>query len=140
MHILAELVSTADHRSRQGLLQLTNYVGPEGGKKGRITLINQGIIGRCARTGALETVGFADQEEYAASMVREFGFTQKEANSHTRTARSYLTFPLKHDDRTVGVLYFFTPEPQVFPRAARVDSLKAAAREIVNYLVLADLI
>src|ERR1700743_1201898 len=79
VHIMAELSSTADHRSRQGLLQLTDYVGPEGGKKGRSTLINQGIIGRCGRTGVLETVGFADQEEYAAAMVRDFGFTQKEA-------------------------------------------------------------
>jgi len=64
VHVLAELNSTNDSRTRYGLLQLTDYVGPDGGKKGRVTLINQGIIGRCARTEQLESVDFADADEY----------------------------------------------------------------------------
>ena len=40
VHVFAELTATADQRIREGLLQLTDYVGPNGGKKGRITLIN----------------------------------------------------------------------------------------------------
>jgi hypothetical protein len=140
VHVTVELSSTADQRVRQGLLQLTEYVGPGGGRKGRITLINQGVIGRCGRTGRLETAGFADKQDYAEAMVREFGFTSSEAKSHTDTARSYLAFPLHHRSRVVGVLYFFTPEPQVFPLAAKISHLKRTAEEIVNYMKLADLV
>ena len=88
VHIVAELSATADQRVRMGLLQLTDYVGPDGGKKGRVTLITQGVIGRCARTGQIETVEFADEEEYLNSMVRSFGFTVEEAQRHTKTGRS----------------------------------------------------
>ena len=140
VHIIAELPPTADQKVREGLLQLTNYVGPKGGPKGRITLLNQGIVGRCARTGALETVGFADQQDYARIMVREFGFTPSETKSHTHTARSYLAFPLHYGSRVVGVLYFFTAEPQVFPHAIKSASLKNAADEIVNYMKLANIL
>lgn len=140
VHVKAELSSTADQKLREGLLQLTSYVGRAGGRKGRITLINQGVIGRCARTGNLETVGFADRQEYATAMVREFGFTVDDAERHTTTARSYLAFPLRNDSRVVGVLYFFTPEPQIFPRAVNVQRLGDGAEQIVNYLKLADLV
>jgi hypothetical protein len=140
VHVLAELTSTADNRIRIGLLQLTDYIGSEGGKKGRITLITQGIIGRCARTGRLETVDFADAHEYQTAMVREFGFTEKEASRHSKNARSYLAFPLRKRDETVGVIYFFTSEPQVFPLAAHPQRLDETARELVNYLSLAQIV
>ena len=136
VHVLAELTATADQRIRIGLLQLTDYVGPYGGSKGRITLITQGVIGRCARTRTMEIVNFADTTDYIESMVREFGFTQAETEGHTKTARSYLAFPLHHRSQIVGVLYFFTTESQVFPRAARVERLEEVAREIVNYVKL----
>ena len=139
VHVVAELTSTADQRVREGLLQLTDYVGPAKGKKGRVTLVNQGVIGRCARTGQTECVDFADEEEYQFAMIREFGFTKREADSHTKTARSYHAYPLKNDNLLVGVLYFFTTEPQVFPRAAEGVGLEGFAREIVNYLKLAQL-
>lgn len=140
VHVFAELTATADQRIREGLLQLTDYIGPASGNKGRITLINQGVIGRCARTGRMETVDFADEEEYQEAMVRDFGFTTQEAERHTKTARSYLAFPLHHNDKIVGVLYFFTRAPKVFPRAADVTRLEDVAREIVNYMKLAQLI
>jgi hypothetical protein len=143
VHVLIELAETADHRSRQGLLQLTDYVGPAQGSKGRIILIDQGVIGRCARTHSMETVDFASAEEYAESMVRDFGFTKHEASKHRKDARSYLAFPLlkseSETERFLGTLYFFTSEPQVFPRAVDETRLKDLSTEIVGYLELADL-
>lgn len=140
VHVVTELSSTADQRVREGLLQLTEYVGREGGRKGRITLINQGIIGRCARTGKMETVDFADAEDYSEGMVRDFGFTRQETERHSKAGRSYLAFPLRHRNVVVGVLYFFSREPQVFPRAADQRRLDDLASEVVNYLKIAELI
>lgn len=140
VHVFAELTATAEQRTRKGLLQLTDYVGPDGGKKSRITPINQGVIGRCARTGTMESVDFADAEEYRDAMVREFGFTLQEAERHSKSGRSYLAFPLHLNGDVVGVLYFFTSEPQVFPHVANVARLKDVAREIVNYIKIANLV
>jgi GAF domain-containing protein len=139
VHVLVELSPTADQRIRRGLLQLTDYVGPEGGKKGRITLVNQGVIGRCARTGQIETVDFSDAQEYQESMVRDFGFTEEEAQRHTKTGRSYLAVPLRENSSLIGVLYFFSTEPQVFPRATNVDRLTDLGKEVVNYVRLAGM-
>jgi hypothetical protein len=130
VHLVVELAPTTDHRFRQGLLQLTDYVGAEGGKKGRLTLTTQGVIGRCARTGRRETVGFADEAEYSDAMVREFGFSKQEAARHTKTGRSYLAVPLLHDQLVFGVLYIFTSESQVFPRAAASTDFDRTARFI----------
>jgi GAF domain-containing protein len=140
VHIVAELAPTSDQRIRRGLLQLTDYVGPEGGRKGRLTLITQGIIGRCARTGEIETVGFADEKEYLAEMIRGFGFTVEEAERHTKSARSYLAVPLKHRGAVLGVLFFFTNEPQVFPRALSVDRIKQVADSIVDLVKVVGLV
>lgn len=140
VHVLVSLSGPTDHKFQSGLLQLTDYVGPYGGKKGRVTLLNQGVIGRCARTHVLECVDFASDDEYRARMVREFGFMQQEAERHTRTGRSYLAFPLKRDNDLVGVLYFFTTEPQVFPLAAMDANLQDVAREIVDDMRMAQLV
>lgn len=143
VHLIVELTSTADKRIREGLLQLTDYIGADGvarkRKKGRVTLINQGVIGRCARTGQLESADFADVTEYHSAMVREFGFTKTEADGHTQAGRSYLAYPLKNDVCLVGVLYFFTTEPQVFPRVADQTQLENVAQEMINYLKFAQL-
>src|SRR5215207_5632642 len=45
VHVLVNLDPTPEGSTRLGLLQLTNYVGPRGGNKGRITTLDQGIIG-----------------------------------------------------------------------------------------------
>jgi hypothetical protein len=144
VHVFVPLMPTADQPARRGLLQLTDYVaravpvdpGVTRRRKGRIIPVNQGIIGRCARTGAMETVGFADMGEYREAMVRDFGFTPEEAEKHTTSARSYLAFPLRAEEEVVGVLYFFTTEPQVFPRAADREQLESGARDIVRLLEL----
>lgn len=140
VHVFVELSPTADQPVRKGLLQLTDYVGPYGGTRGRITTINQGIIGRCARTGKLETVDFADEDEYSELMVRDFGFTKEQTEGHTKTGRSYLAAPLLNQNNVVGVLYFFSTEPQVFPRSVDWTKLEDVAREFVNYMVIVRLV
>lgn len=140
VHVLTELPTTSDLQVPEGLLQLTDYVGPDGGKKGRVTPINQGVIGRCARTRSKEHVDFADAAEYMDRMVRDFGFSIGQTEQHTKEGRSYLAYPLKSGERLIGVLYFFTTEPQVFPAVARNDVLDDVSREVVNYMSLADLV
>jgi hypothetical protein len=139
VHILTEINSSFGERAKFGLLQLTDYVGSYGGKKGRVTLLTQGVIGRCARTCKMETVDFADRDEYAASMVREFGFTKDETERHTNSARSYLAYPIKKNKKLIGIIYFFSVEPQVFPKAVNVQALKKLAIDFERILRLVKL-
>jgi hypothetical protein len=135
VHVTVDLAASADSTERRGLMQLTDYIGSRGGQKGRITTLEKGIIGRCARTGTQEIVNFADDAEYLKRMVREFGFYAVEAQGHTRSARSYLAHPLlSSEGDAIGVLYFFSTEPQVFPVAARDADLEAVAKDVVGVL------
>jgi hypothetical protein len=134
VHIVVELTPSAEVKQRYGLLQLTDYVGPYGGSKGRITTLEKGIIGKCARTGRRESVNFADVAEYLRRMVEEFGFSKEEAERHTTIARSYLAEPLSLGPKIIGVLYFFTSEPQVFPYAARDSDLSSDAKDLIDIL------
>jgi len=140
LHIIVELAPVPETRTRFGLLQLTNYVGPRGGSKGRITTLDQGIIGRCARTGKAEYVNFSDEYEYRRRMVEEFGFSMEQADSRTTIARSYIAVPLFLNSRVVGVLYFFSTEPQVFPHAARESNLAESAQDLVAILRTASIV
>ena len=140
VHLLIDLSPSAEVRTRRGLLQLTDYVGPFGGDKGRITTLDKGIIGRCARTEKREIVNFADQHEYERRMVEEFGFLRKEAESHTKSARSYLAEPIKIDGQVVGVMYFFSTEAQVFPLAARQAELSERAKDLGAILKVVALV
>ena len=141
VHLLTDLDSTQDDRFRQGLLQLTDYVGPDGGKKGRITPITKGVIGLCVRTRQVETVNFSSREEYFSSMTRYYGFTAHEASQHSAKGRSYLAYPLMKDiESVVGVLYFFTSEPQVFPSAVDLAKIEELARHILRDLQIAGLV
>jgi hypothetical protein len=134
VHIIIELSPSAELKTRYGLLQLTNYVGPYGGSKGRILTLEKGIIGRCARTGKVEYANFEDVTEYRRRMVQEFGFTHEEAEAHTTVARSYLAEPLLLSGTIIGVLYFFSPEAQVFPIAASASNLENRAQDFVDLL------
>ena len=136
VHILTEVNSSDSKSLRMGLLQLTDYVGLSGGRKGRITNIRQGVIGRCARTGEMEVVDFASREEYLKSMVKEFGFTKAETDMHTSSARSYLAYPIKRSEKMIGVIYFFSTEPQVFPLSANLDSLNKLSCDLSEILSL----
>jgi hypothetical protein len=140
VHLLVELNDDVNPENRSGLIQLTNYVGPHGGTKGRSTRINQGVIGRCARTHVREYVDFANADEYSDRMVREFGFTKSQTERHTKTGRSYLAYPLKNGTELLGILYYFTTEPQIFPLAAKHTNLDEIAREIVDDLHMARLV
>ena len=56
---------------------------------------------------------------------QEFGFTRAEADRRTSDARSYLAVPVLSAGSLVGVMYFFSTEPQVFPVAADRAALDA---------------
>ena len=142
VHLIVELLRSPEGKARNGLLQLTEYVGPKGGHKGRITTLDQGIIGRCARTGKIEHVNFLNENEYRSRMVEEFGFSKKESDTHTKIARSYLAIPLVADSEPdpIGVLYFFSTEPQVFPIAASDSGLDAKALDVLDVLKTASIV
>jgi hypothetical protein len=134
VHLIVELSSVPELKTRYGLLQLTDYVGPHGGRKGRITILEKGVVGRCARTGKTECVSFQDAAEYHRRMVEEFGFTRDETKLHTTLGRSYIAQPLMLGSTVIGVLFFFSSEPQVFPIAARGSDLRARAQDFVDLL------
>jgi hypothetical protein len=135
VHVIVNLTATAESVNRRGLMQLTDYVGYRGGQKGRITPLERGVIGRCARTGRTESVNFADDAEYLTRMVREFGYSVDETELHTKSARSYLAHPvLSAAGVPLGVLYFFSTEPQIFPGAAKETNLVAVAKDIRGLL------
>jgi GAF domain-containing protein len=73
-------------------------------------------------------------------MVEEFGFSPEEVDRHTKTARSYLAFPIRDRGDMVGVMYFFSTEPQVFPVAANEDRLRDAAESISALLRAAEIL
>jgi hypothetical protein len=140
VHIIVELMPSSEAKVRFGLLQLTDYVGPYGGSKGRITTLEKGIIGRCARTGKTECVNFDDATEYRRRMVEEFGFSREETEKHTKIARSYLAEPLLLGGTVIGVLYFFSSEPQVFPLATRRMNLSLTGPDFVDVLKIVSIV
>jgi hypothetical protein len=133
-HLVVERYS-ADDEPEDALLQVTVYSGPLGGKRWRFTSAGKGVIGRCLRSARPECVNFASLEEYQERMVSEFGFSSKEVAQHTKEARSYWAQPVMVAGRLVGVIYLFSTEPQVFPRAANSTVLQSLAREIGLFLV-----
>jgi hypothetical protein len=134
VNILVELSPSAEDKTRLGLLQLTDYVGPYGGSKGRITTLEKGIVGRCARTAKTEYVNFANIAQYRHRMVQEFGFSATETERHTILAKSYLAHPLVLGPKVIGVLYFFSTEPQVFPHGARESDLDSLGQDVADLL------
>ncbi len=100
----------------------------------------KGIIGRCLRTGKTEIVNFASEEEYDRRMVEEFSFTREEANECTKPARSYWAHPVFSCDELVGVIYLFSNELQVFPKAVKKPHLDQSAKHIANLLEVARVI
>jgi hypothetical protein len=134
-HLVVELYSTDGDESEQALLQVTTYSGPLGGKRWRFTSAGKGVIGRCLRSARSEYVNFASLAEYEERMVSEFGFSRKEIVNHTKEARSYWAEPVHVEERLVGVIYLFSTEPQIFPRAADAAALQGTAREIGAFLI-----
>jgi GAF domain-containing protein len=85
-------------------------------------------------------VNFSTPAEYKRRMIEEFGFTQAEAERHTTAARSYLAFPVFSSGNVIGVMYFFSTEPQVFPKAADEDVLERHASVVAGLLRAAEII
>jgi hypothetical protein len=140
VHVIVELTQTPELKTRNGLLQLTDYVGAAKGGKGRIITLDKGIIGRCARSGRPECVNFADKHDYRSRMVLEFGFLTEEAAVHENAARSYIAEPIWVKNEVVGVLYFYSTEPQVFPLAARDANLADRSRDLASLLKVISLV
>lgn len=133
-HLLVELFSPTGEGSVPALVQVTDYRGRFGGRRWRFTEVSKGLIGRCSRTGEPDHVNFSDIADYDNRMVFEFGYTKDEISEHTREARSYLAQPVFSGDDLVGVLYMFSTEKNVFPKAAKITRLETAANEIAAFL------
>jgi hypothetical protein len=140
IHLLVEVFSAVDGAPEPALVQIVNYAGSRTGGKWRIYATSKGIIGRCVRSSQLETVSFASEQEFRQRMVEEFGFTRDEMLTRTQDARSYLAKPLKSGARLLGVLYLYSTEPQVFPRAIDEGRLEYVAQNIVRILQVAKVV
>jgi hypothetical protein len=133
VHLRVPLNTLSEDRE-EALVQLTGYAGAGRGGAWRFTAATKGIIGRCLRTGAQQIVNFASEAEYLERMVLEFGFSQRETATHTRDARSYLAYPIRTRSGLIGVLYLFSTEVQVFPRAVNETRLEGTAATIAAFL------
>ncbi|KAB2879060.1 hypothetical protein F9K33_10795 [bacterium] len=109
-------------------------------KSGRILHGYKGIIGRCMRTENIESVNFATVDEYNFRMVNEFGFSKDEIEKHTFSARSYFAAPFKSNSEVIGIIYLFTKEPQVFPKAVDKAKFISTANHIVDILQVGKII
>jgi hypothetical protein len=62
------------------------------------------------------------------------GFFTYEAQGHTLAGRPYLAQPIMASGRMVGVLYLFSTETPVFPRAVDSSRLQGTAEIIAAFL------
>jgi len=141
LHLRVDVLSEADSEVVPSLVQVARYTRPSlGGPRWRILNPAVGLVGRCLRLNDLVSVNFRDRSEYDHRMVAEFGFAPEDVKRHTTTARSYLASPLRDGGRVVGVLYFFSTEPQVFPIAADQGQLTRASEEVLRLLRVAEIL
>lgn len=120
--------------------QCVDYVGETDSarKAGRTFNLSQGIIGYAARMKEpviVERTAVKD-EEYLASLMKEWSYTRQEAEALDRSRWSFVAFPILGDDgptstQSIGVLYadstdpkFFTDEIQLLVLAATVGMAK----------------
>jgi hypothetical protein len=109
-------------------------------KSGRILEGFKGIIGRCMRTENVEYVNFATVEEYNFRMINEFGFSKDEVVKHNFSARSYFAAPFKASSGLIGIIYLFTKEPQVFPKAVDIQKFVTKSNHIADILKVGKII
>jgi hypothetical protein len=140
LHVKVSVYSPIDERPEDAFVQVLDYRGGFGGSRWRLTPCTKGVIGRCLRTCQPEFVNFSTVDEYNERMVKEFGFTPKEAQERTMSARSYWVHPVFMGNDLVAVIYLFSTEPQVFPRATDLNSLNQSARHIADVLHAARVI
>jgi GAF domain-containing protein len=141
LHLTVETVEAGTAATSTGLVQISDYTRPGlGGRRWRVLKATQGIVGRCVRVGEMVHVNFRTDAEYRKRMVEEFGFSRAEAERHTKAARSYLAFPIINSGEVVGVMYFFSTEPQVFPIATDRAVLERNAEVIAGFLRAAEIL
>lgn len=141
VHLRIDVVSADRDGLAPALIQLSDYTRPTlGGRRWRVTDPAKGLIGRCLRLGEAVWVNFRSEGDYRRRMVEEFGFSPEEVDKHTTAARSYEAFPIRDRGEMVGVMYFFSTEPQVFPVAASSDRLRDAAESISALLRAAEIL
>lgn len=141
LHLAIETIEAGTPTTSTGLVQISDYTRHGlGGRRWRVLHATKGIVGRCVRVGYTVHVNFHTDAEYRRRMVEEFGFTQAEAMRHTKAARSYLAVPVHSLGDLVGVMYFFSTEPQVFPNAADTDVLTRNANVIAALLRTAEIL
>jgi GAF domain-containing protein len=132
-HLRIEVIE--EERPVPALVQITKYTNRTlGGQPWRITNATKGLIGRCLRLERKVWVNFRTAEEYRERMVGEFGYRREEADEHTKAARSYLAVPIGPPGRTIGILFFQSTEPQVFPIAADDERLNDCAEKVWSLL------
>lgn len=141
LHLTIETVEPGTSSTAMGLVQISDYTRAGlGGRRWRVLKATQGIVGRCVRIESMVHVNFRTNAEYRERMVSEFGFTRAEAERHTSSARSYLAFPVRSAGNLIGVLYFFSTEPQVFPQAADAAVVARHAELIAGFLRAAEIL
>jgi GAF domain-containing protein len=141
VHLCVDVVGVDTHKTNSALIQLSDYTRAGlGGRRWRTIEVTKGLVGRCVRLQRADWVNFRSADEYHRRMVSEFGFTRDEVSRHTSTARSYLAVPMIDQAEVVGVLYFFSTEPQVFPHAAREGRLNEAASQVLALLRTAEIV
>jgi len=140
LHLKVSIYSSADDHSEDAFVQIMDYRGGFGGGRWRVVPATKGVIGRCLRTRKTEFVNFTTDEEYDTLMVEEFGFTREEANQHTKRARSYWAQPVFSRNELVAVIYMFSTEPQVFPKALEISHLDQNLRHLADLLEVARVI
>jgi hypothetical protein len=140
VHLQVDIV-TSGNVDTTALIQLSDYTKAGlGGRRWRTLEPTKGLVGRCLRLEQLDWVNFRSLDEYRDRMVREFGFTRQEVARHTGAARSYLAYPIRDKGEIIGIMYFFSTEPQVFPHAAVPQGLDNTAESILGLLRTAEIL
>lgn len=118
VHLAVTRADCSDCHSSCSLIQLIGYVGKRSGGEGRLNSDLKGIIGRCLRTRAPQTVNFENEREFTRLMTKEFGYYPDEVSFHDTEGRSYLCSPIGREGGAIAVLYIYSTEPNVFPNTA----------------------
>ncbi|WP_244930834.1 GAF domain-containing protein [Nocardioides sp. W7] len=141
LHLRVDVLPDSDSGAVPSLIQVSAYTRKSlGGRRWRVLNPAVGLVGRCLRLNDIVWVNFRDRSEYDHRMVSEFGFSSDEVQRHTTSARSYLASPLRDEKQIVGVLYFFSTEPQVFPVAADLVELERTGQDVLRLLRVARIL
>ena len=126
--------------TESALVQIVKYTSRLGGRQWRLRSITKGIIGRCLRLQTEDYANFADQNEFNERMIKEFGFTRGELAKITENGRSYYAHPVFSGKKVIGVLYLFSTETNIFPKAIKPGDINCCCKSIAGFLNGANII